>query len=229
MFIGHYAPAFVAASSPKSPRLGALFVAAQLVDIAFFVFVLVGVEHMRAVPGFTAMNAMDLYDMPFTHSLIGAAGFAAAWAIGTRWLGGGWPAAWIGAAVVVSHWLLDFLVHTPDLTLFGSGQRYGLALWNHPAIEIPLELALTFGALLVYLTRTEAKGTSGRISPAILALALLGLQAFNWLQPEPAAIVDPLPASQPALALFAYALFAALAFWVARTRAVKGGPRVRLV
>ncbi|MBN8840574.1 MAG: hypothetical protein J0I25_10280 [Sphingomonadales bacterium] len=229
MFIGHYAPAFVAASSPKAQRLGALFVAAQLVDIAFFIFVLFGAEHMRAVPGFTTMNAMDLYDMPYTHSLIGAAGFAAAWAVGTRLLGGSWPAAWIGAAVVVSHWLLDLLVHAPDLTLLGHGQRYGFALWNRPAIEIPLELVLTFGALLFYVTRTEAKGASGRIAPAILALALLALQVVNWLQPQPAAIVDPLPASQPALALFAYALFGALAFWVARTRIVKGGPRVRLV
>jgi len=229
MFIGHYAPAFVAATSPKSPRLGALFVAAQLVDIAFFLFVLFGVEHMRAVPGFTAMNAMDLYDMPYTHSLIGAAGFAAAWAVATRLLGGGWPAAWIGAAVVLSHWLLDFVVHAPDLTLFGHGQRYGLGLWNRPAIEMPLELALTFGALLFYLARTEAKGASGRIAPVVLTLALLALQAFNWLEPQPTATIDPVPASQPALALFAYALCAALAFWVARTRVVKGGPHVRVV
>jgi len=229
MFIGHYAPALIAASSPRTQRLGPLFVAAQLVDIAFFSFVLIGVEHMRAVPGFTAMNAMDLYDMPFTHSLIGALGFAAAWAVGTRLLGGGWPAATIGAAVVVSHWLLDLIVHAPDLTLFGGGARLGFGLWNHPAIEMPLELALTGGALLFYLSRTTAKGVAGRIAPAVLAVALLALQAINWLEPQPAATIDPVPASQPLLALFAYALSAALAFWVARTRTVKGGPRVRLV
>ncbi|MBN8848869.1 MULTISPECIES: hypothetical protein [unclassified Sphingomonas] len=229
MFIGHYAPALVAATSPRAQRLGPLFIAAQLVDIAFFAFVLLGVEHMRAVPGFTAMNAMDLYDMRFTHSLIGALGFAAAWAAGTRLLGGGWPAAAIGAAVVASHWLLDLIVHAPDLTLLGSGARYGLALWNHPAIEMPLELALTGGALLFYASRTVATGGAGRLSLAALAIALFALQAVNWLQPQPAAIVDPVPASQPLLALFAYALFSALAFWVARTRTAKGGPRVRLV
>lgn len=225
MFIGHYAPALIAATSPRAQRLGPLFIAAQLVDIAFFVFVLVGVEHMRAVPGFTAMNPMDLYDMPYTHSLIGALGFAAAWAVGTRLLGGGWPAAAIGAAVVASHWLLDLLVHAPDLTLLGSGPRYGLALWNHPAIEMPLELALTGGALLFYAARTQG----ARIPLALLTIALFAVQAINWLMPQPKAVVDPLPNSQPMLALAIYVLLAALAFWVGRTRALKGGPRVRLV
>ncbi|WP_298672152.1 hypothetical protein [uncultured Sphingomonas sp.] len=229
MFIGHYAPAFIAATSPKAQRLGALFVAAQLIDIAFFGFVLIGIEHMRAVPGFTAMNAMDLYDMPYTHSLIGALGFAAAWAVGTRLLGGSWPAAAIGAAVVASHWLLDLLVHAPDLTLLGAGPRYGLGLWNHPAIEMPLELGLTGGALLFYAARTEPRGAGGRVSLALLAATLAGLQAFNWLEPQPATPINPVPASQPLLALVAYALLAALAFWVARARALKGGPRVRLV
>ena len=225
MFIGHYAPAFLAAASPRAQRLGPLFVAAQLVDIAFFAFVLLGVEHMRAVPGFTAMNAMDLYDMPYTHSLIGALGFAAAWAIGTRLLGGDWAAAWIGAAVVASHWLLDLIVHAPDLTLLGHGRRYGLSLWNSPAIEMPLELALTFGALLFYAICTRGK----RLPLVVLAAALAVVQAINWMEPQPSAVIDPVPASQPMLALVAYVLLAALAFWVGRTRIRKVGPRVRLV
>ena len=83
MFIGHYAPALVAAAYPKAPRLGTLFVAAQLVDLAFFAFVIVGVENMRITPGITAMNAMDLYDMPYTHSLAGSFVFAAALACWT--------------------------------------------------------------------------------------------------------------------------------------------------
>ena len=77
MFIGHFAPAFAAgAISPESPRLGTLFVAAQLVDWAFFLFVLVGIEEMRIVPGITAMNPLDLHYMPYTHSLAGTAVFA---------------------------------------------------------------------------------------------------------------------------------------------------------
>ena len=73
MFIGHYSAAFVAAALPKAPNLGTLFIAAQLVDVAFFTFVPLGIENMRIVTGMSAMNPMDLYDMPWTHSLVGAA------------------------------------------------------------------------------------------------------------------------------------------------------------
>jgi len=78
MFIGHYAPAFIAATSRRSPKLGTLFIAAQLVDISFFSLLLLDVEHMRLVPGATKMNPMDLYDMPWDHSLLGALGWAIA-------------------------------------------------------------------------------------------------------------------------------------------------------
>ena len=78
MFIGHWAPALAAAAvTERKPRLGTLFIAAQLVDWAFFALLLTGAEKMRVVPGITAMNPMDLYHMPFTHSLLGSAAWAA--------------------------------------------------------------------------------------------------------------------------------------------------------
>ena len=61
MFIGHWAPALAAAAvSRKSPGLGTLFVAAQLVDWGFFALAWAGIEHVRIIPGHTAMNPMDL-------------------------------------------------------------------------------------------------------------------------------------------------------------------------
>src|SRR6185295_10264453 len=120
MFIGHYAPAFVAATSRRSPRLGTLFVAAQLIDISFFSLLLLDVEHLRLVPGATKMNPMDLYDMPWDHSLLGAAGWALGFALLLRLASRSWAASAIGAAVVLSHWFIDLLVHRPDLTLAGA-------------------------------------------------------------------------------------------------------------
>jgi hypothetical protein len=221
MFIGHYAPALVAAVHPKAPRLGALFVAAQLVDIAFFLFALVGVEHFRLVPGFTATNALDLYDMRFTHSLLGTLAFAAAWAVGTRLRGGGWPAAWIGAAVVASHWPIDWLVHAPDLTIAGIGQRHGLGLWNLPRLEMPLELGLATLAFVFYASCTRAAGWRGHAVLGLLGLALLAVQFVDWLSPQPEAVIDPPPVSLPLMALAAYALLALLAWWTSRTRAAR--------
>ncbi|WP_066812192.1 hypothetical protein [Sphingomonas asaccharolytica] len=217
MFIGHYAPAFVAATSPKSPRLGALFVAAQLVDVAFFSFLILGVEKMRMLPGATVMNGMDLYDMPWTHSLAGAIGWGVLFAIAVKLLRGNWTAGLIGGAVVVSHWVIDLLVHRPDLTLTGSPPKLGLGLWNHPWIEMPLEIAFAFGGLWFFVSRTRAIGAMGKWSPWALAAAMAALQAVNWTTPQPSD-AGPAPASTGWLGLFAYAVLAMFAWWVARTR-----------
>ena len=208
MFVGHYSAAFAAAAHPKAQKLGTLFVAAQLVDIGFFSFVLTGTEHMRLTPGITAMNNMDLYDMPWTHSLLGASG----WALGFGLIAGLWlrsrAAGVITGAVVLSHWLLDLLVHQPDLTLAGSPPKFGLGLWNHPAIEMPLEIALLFAAAWLFARATQAR--TARLG--LLLLVLLGLQAFNWFAPQP----TELDASQSVLGLVAYGLAAVMAWWVAR-------------
>lgn len=211
MFIGHWAPALIAAAvTTRAPRLGTLFIAAQLVDWAFFAFLLTGTEHMRVVPGITAMNPMDLYDMPWTHSLVGSAAWAAGFAL-VVWLWRRDPGfALLAGGVVLSHWLLDLLVHRPDLTLAGSPPKLGLGLWNHPWIAMPLELALTFGALALYLSRTR-----GPVLPAmVLGTVLIGLQAFNWFAPEPTAVT---PATSY-LAFFAYGLVTLAAWWLGKTR-----------
>src|SRR3546814_1809627 len=80
MFVGHFAPALVAATRPHAAGLGTLFVAAQIVDIGFAALLIPGIEAMRIAPGITAMNPMDLYHMPYTHSLLGAALWAALFA-----------------------------------------------------------------------------------------------------------------------------------------------------
>ncbi len=231
MFIGHYAPAFVAAALPGrgTPRLGAMFVAAQLVDVAFFLFVLGGVEHMRLTPGHTVMNAGDFWYMPYTHSLIGTLGFAAAWAVVARLRRLPWRTAWIGAAVVASHWLLDLVVHAPDLTLLGVGRRYGFALWNDPQVAMPLELAVVALAVTFYASRTRAVGWRGHAALVVLIAALLGAQLVNWTTPQPAAIVDPAPVSAPLTALLAYAVLAALVIVVQATRRAGAGPAVSML
>lgn len=210
MFIGHWAPALAAAAASKrAPRIGALFIAAQLVDWAFFGLLLAGAEHMRFSPGISVMNPMDLYHMPITHSLLGAAGFAAAFAA-LAWLScKDGTAALIGGAVVLSHWFLDLLVHVPDLTLAGSPPKLGFGLWNHPWIEMPLEIGITLGALWWYAkVRRPA-----RLTVIALAMILLALQAVNWFGP-----VEPVvTAGTSLLAFFAYGLATVMAWWMGKT------------
>ena len=214
MFIGHFAPAFIAAAaSPRSPRLGTLFVAAQLVDWAFFSLALVGVEKMRIDPAASVMVPFDLYHMPYTHSLAGTFVFAAVFAgIVTLWqrnpLGGV-----LAGLVVLSHWVLDWLVHPADLTLAGSPPKLGLGLWDYPWVAIPLELALIGGAFAFYLRRTH--GPVG--PPAVLMAVMLLLQAVNCFAPHP----DEMSAAIPLQAFAAFGLLTALAVWVGTNRGVK--------
>jgi hypothetical protein len=212
MFIGHFAPAFVAAVHPKGPQLGTLFVAAQLVDIAFFAFVPLGIESMRVSPGISAMNPMDLYHMPWTHSLLGAVVWGAAFTVLLRlWLGN-WTAGLIGSAVVVSHWVLDLIVHVPDLTLAGAPPKLRLGLWNYPLVAMPLELALIGGGAWFYARRTRATARPWLL-PA-LVMVMLVFQAINWFGPPPRAV----NAGLWGMALFAYGALALFASWVARHR-----------
>ena len=211
MFIGHFAPAFVAAAvSPERPRLGLMFVAAQLVDWGFFALAAIGVEHMRIDPDASVMVPFDLYDIPYTHSLIGSALWAAAFfgvaAIHQRNLRIGA----LAAMVVMSHWLLDWIVHVPDLTIDGTAPKLGLGLWNLPFVAIPLELGLTVGAFAFYMRRT--RGPVG--PPAVLLAALLVMQAINWFAPHPESAGLFLYLQ----ALFAFAILTALAMWVGENR-----------
>lgn len=215
MFIGHWAPALAAAAaSRKAPPIAVLFIGAQLIDWAFFGLLLAGVEHMRFSPGISVMNPMDLYHMPYTHSLLGAAAFAGAvWAL--RWLLlRDMAGALIGAAVVLSHWLLDLLVHVPDLTLAGSPPKLGFGLWNHPMIEMPLEVGITLGALWWYAKVRQP----ARLPVAALAIALLALQAINWFGPVEPAVT----AGTSLLAFFAYGLATILAWWMGKTERAAG-------
>lgn len=222
MFIGHFAPAFVAAAMPKAPRLGILFLAAQLVDLGCFILVMLGVEHMRIVPGITATNPMDLYHMPFTHSLIGGAVWALALA-GVIWIiTKNRNGAIIAAMVVLSHWFLDVIVHRPDMTLLGAAPKLGLGLWNAPMIEMPLELGITGAALGFYLKHTRAIGNATLTPAWVLGGALLSVQLYNWFAPPPATYDISLPIS----AMIAFALFAWLAFRLDRTRMLNGAGEI---
>jgi hypothetical protein len=215
MFIGHYSAAFIAATHPKAPPLAALFVGAQLVDFGFFSLALAGVEAMRITPGFTVMNPMDLYHMPYTHSLLGGALWAIGFTLLLRIILTSWTPAIIGGAVVLSHWFIDLLVHSADLTLWGSPPKLGFGLWNHPLIEMPLEIALTFGTMWLFLRATTPTRKSYAVP--VLIVVLLALQAFNWFAPPPASF-EP---SQPIMALIAFVILTALALWVGRTRIFK--------
>jgi hypothetical protein len=151
MFIGHYAASFAAKKAAPKLSLGLYFIGAQVLDVLFSLFVLLGIEKMRLVPGFTETNNYDLYYMPFTHSLVGAfawavvSAFVIFFALKLR------REAIAFGVVVFSHFVLDVPVHTPDLPILGEdGAKLGFGLWRHWQAATALELVLLAIGLIIY-------------------------------------------------------------------------------
>ncbi len=205
MLVGHYGASFVAkAAEPRVP-IWVLLLAAQLVDVFWAVFVLVGVERVRLDPAL-ASNAMVLESIPYTHSLLGAVLWAsAAGLIVTRVpaLGGTRRAGVVVALVVVSHWVLDLLVHRPDLTLWGGLPKLGIGLWDVPWLAYGVELVLVASGA-VFCVRYSGLSSRGRTGLAIIAGGLLVIQVVEALTPGPATVTE--------LALSAAALYAGVAY-----------------
>ena len=140
MFIGHYGVSFAAKRFTPTTSLGVLFLAVQLLDVLFAVFVFAGIEKLRIVPGFTQYNPYDLYYMPYSHSLAGALGWSIAAGLLAWGLGARGASPWIAAAVF-SHFLLDVPMHTPDMPILGnSSPKIGLGLWRHRDLALAAEL-----------------------------------------------------------------------------------------
>lgn len=215
MFVGHYGPSFAIKAARPAIPLWLLFIAVQLVDVAWSALILLGVEKARIVPGITASNPFDLYYMPYTHSLVAAilwsvaAGALCKVLLGLR----KWSvAAWIGAAVF-SHWVLDWLVHRPDLPLYDDAMKVGLGIWNYPAIALALEALLLFGGMFTYMRQTTAINVVGRFGPPAFGIVMIAIQAYIFFGPVPGS-----PSELAVTALVSYIVFAAIIRWLDRQR-----------
>lgn len=212
MFAGHFAASVVAkAAAPRLP-FWACVAAAQALDYLWAGLVLAGVERLRVDPGLIG-SPLDLYDMPWSHSLVMALVWSLllGWLAARRWGADGW---WIGA-VVFSHWLADLVVHRPDLPLWpGSALKLGLGLWTLPELAVTLEIGLVGLAVAWWTARRAAGRSGGRLatSPALgWFVALLVLAGINEIPGPP-----PTPTDMALLSLLAFTVLVGVALLVDR-------------
>jgi len=217
MFVGHYGVAFAVKTERNKIPLWVLFVAVQLLDFLWAPFVLLGIEKVRFVPGITATNALDLYYMPYTHSLVGALFWSAVafaiYKIGWRNVASNSAALLVGFAVF-SHWLLDLIVHRPDLPIYDDTLKVGFGLWNYRGIEFVLEIGILLLGAVLYLKRNGA--IARKIGIIIFVAALVLIQTSNTF-------LRRLPSSDLAFAVTAlvfYTVFAVIAFLLEKRRAI---------
>lgn len=209
MFIGHYGVSFAIKKASPTTSLGTLFLAVQLLDVLFSLFLLVGLEKLRIVPGFTQYNPYDLYYMPYTHSLAGAAVWAVAAAALMFAAGAKASAPWIGAAVF-SHFLLDVPMHTPDMPLLGNDSvKIGLGLWHHRNLSLAAELAAL--GIGWWIWHRSAPPVARRAGMYVFVACLVALTIATPFFPPPA---DGNAFAYQALA--GYLVLAAFAAWLDR-------------
>ena len=213
MFVGHYGVSFAAKRVDPTIPLWVLFLAVQFLDILWAPSILLGIEKVRIVPGITASNPLDLYYMPYTHSLVAALFWSCVAGFVYQFVAR--PArrqASVAVGVAVfSHWVLDLVVHRPDLPLYGNSAKVGLGLWNAPALAFGLEAALLFGGVWLCLRGRLARS----FGTLVLGVLMLAIQAYVFFGPPPTS--DRAAAST---ALIAYAMFATAIWWLQDRRAV---------
>lgn len=185
MFLGHFGAAL--AAKPLAPRasLGTLVAAALFLDLVWPALVLVGVERVRIDPGNTAVTPLDFEHYPVTHGLVAVVAWAVAFGAVYAWRTGWRRGAVVAGALVASHWVLDLVVHRPDLPVVWSGPKVGLGLWRSVPATLAVELAVFVGGLLLYARATAPRDAVGRYALAGFVALLLGIYAANLLGPPP--------------------------------------------
>lgn len=205
MFIGHFGVALGLKSPAPRVSLGTLFLATQFADLLWATLLLLGLEHAEITPHTHPPIAFSHF--PFSHSLL-------MMAVAAVTLGGGYyflrrriRGAVVCGVAVLSHWLLDLIVHSPDLPLSpGFAPRWGLGLWHSMAGALLVELTLFALGVAVYAALTRGRDRVGRIGFWALVGTLLVIQFANTYGGSPPSITAVAWAGQAQwlLVLWAY-------------------------
>jgi hypothetical protein len=213
MFIGHFGVGLGAKKAAPGVSLGMLFLAAQFLDLLWPTFLLLGWERVGIEPGNTAMTPLNFSYYPISHSLFMAIVWGILIGLGYYLIRRNSKNAIIIALLVLSHWILDLLVHRPDLPLFfGNSTKVGLSIWNNVPLAVTLEGLIFVAGLLLYLNATKARDRIGSLGFWIMIILLVAIHLNN--------IFGPPPVNTKAIAWAAELqwLFVLWAFWVDRHR-----------
>jgi len=212
VFIGHFAFGLVAKRATPYLSLAVLFAAAQLADILWPIFVAIGIEQVRIDPYNGTITPLDFTSYPYSHSLalLIVGGLVFAWVFAPS---GDRRAFLVLALLVVSHWVLDYVTHGPDMPLYPGGPKVGLGLWRWLPATVAVELPLYLAGVLVYYRVTRPRDKVGRYGFSFLATALLVIYAGNLMGPPPPSVT-----ALWAAAITGSVIILAAALWADRHR-----------
>ena len=215
MFIGHFGAAFAGKRVAPEVSLGTLFLSVQFADGLWPLLLLLGVEHVRITPGIMKLSPLDFYDYPVSHSLVALV----LWGVAVRAIYFSIRRSARGAAVlaagVVSHWVLDVVMHRPDMPVLPRGPYVGFGLWNSLPATLLLESGLFAGGIAVYLNATRAKDRVGVWAFWTLVILLYAIWVSSLFAPPPPGVT---PIAVAGLAMW---LMIPWGYWIDRHRAAR--------
>jgi hypothetical protein len=200
MGVGHLAASFALRGRFARIPLFYLLAAGVFVDLLWGLTILSGVERAHIDRDSGSAIPLVLDSVPYSHSLVACSVWgmlvALAWWLWRRDRNG----ALVLGALVVSHWVLDFVSHVADVPLLPSGPRLGLGLWNWRAASLLVELGMLGMGLALYVRATRARDRFGSVGlvayGGVFALGAVGA----FFGPPPSSVM-PFAASQVALLL----------------------------
>ena len=213
MFIGHYALGLAAKRAAPRTSLATLLIAPTLADLLWPVFLLLGWEHVHAVPSTNPFLVGWFDSYPYSHSFLMLLVWGALFGFLYRARTGDKRGALVIGLLVVSHWVLDVITHRPDMPIYPGGPQVGLGLWNSASATIVVEALMLLGGLMIYTRATRARDAIGRWG----FWSMIALLVISYV----ASLTTPPPSSIIVLAVGAIIfgwVFVLFAWWVDRHR-----------
>jgi FtsH-binding integral membrane protein len=186
MFIGHFGVGMAAKKVDPSISLGTVFLAAQFLDLLWPTLLLLDLEHVVIEPGISKVTPLNFIDYPISHSLMFVLGWALLFGVVYFLLTRKRKGAILLGCLVVSHWVLDLIVHIPDLPIYpGNSAKLGLGLWNSVLFTILIEGAIFLSGILLY--AKAKRDANQRVSWWFWSLIIffMVIHTMNLLGPPP--------------------------------------------
>jgi hypothetical protein len=196
MFAGHIGAALMIGRAERAVNVGVFIAAALLLDLLLWLFVLIGWEAVAIPPDFASRHQVE-FVFPYSHGLAASIFWAVlAAAVGVACysrLQSKWRIAALLAVAVFSHWVLDAVVHRPELPLAGAASRaVGFGLWNNMPVALVLEAAIAGVGLYLFLSGTRI-GRPRSIALVVLTVLAVAFTALGMT-------IAPAPPSAAAMA-----------------------------
>lgn len=187
MFVGHLALAYAAKRARPSANVAWYVAAVTTADLLWPIFLLLGVEHVSIAPGATAFNPLVFNSYPWSHSLLMLIVWGFVLARIARTAGVDDQAARLLVPLVVSHWVLDFITHAPDMPLWPApgSPELGLGLWNSIPGTFAVEGAMWVAGLALYLRGRHARSWGARIAFWSFVVVTTAMWATGPFGPPP--------------------------------------------